>query len=217
MDTYPDFLSYCHGRCWAARRKFALDAHFGGNSLRRESFVFNRIYAGHLPLLLGYALLPFATKAIINSVSSPLHRWPVPALWWAGLTALSPHFAWIFGLVVLGVALVTLFTKQFSFQRVAGWFAVSVSLFALMSSYIFLPHSVTNLPTQVGRVSLDLYRTTGDAHLGLFANVLALYGFWRLGPGPVLPKEIISGWPFLVLAILLVVGVGVSLVRRRNL
>lgn len=180
-------------------------------------FVFNRIYAGHLPLLLAYALMPYATKAIIKSVSSSLHRWPLPALWWAGLTAISPHFAWIFGLVILGVALVTLFTKQCSFQRVAGWFAVSVSLFALMSSYIFLPHSVTNLPTQVGRVSLDLYRTTGDAHLGLFTNVLALYGFWRLGPGPVLPKEIISGWPFLALAILLVVGVGVSLVRRRNL
>ena len=179
-------------------------------------FVFNRIYVGHLPLLLGYAFLPFATKAIIRSASSPLHRWPVPALWWAALTALSPHYAWIVGLVVLGVGLVSLLTRQVSFQRVAGWFAVSLGLFALMSSYILLPHSATNLPTQIGSVSLDLYRTTGDAHLGLLANVVALYGFWRLGPGPVLPKNIISGWPFLMLAILMVAGVGAWLVLRKN-
>ena len=180
-------------------------------------FVFNRIYAGHFPLLLGYALLPFATMAIINSISSPVHRWPVCALWWAGLTALDPHFAWIFGFVVLVVALISLFVKWVSFPRVAGWLAVSLVFFAVMGSYILLPHSATNLPTQVGRVSLDLYRTAGDVHLGLFANVLALYGFWRLGPGPVLPKDIISGWPFLMLAILIVVGVGASRGYRRNL
>jgi hypothetical protein len=179
-------------------------------------FVFNRIFVGHLPLLIGYALLPFATASAIRSLSSPLSRWAVPALWWAALTALSPHFAWIFGFVVLGVCLVSGFTRKFSFQRVVGWFAISVGLYALMSTYILLPHSATNLPTQVGRVSLELYRTAGDPHLGLYANVLALYGFWRLGPGPVLPKDIISGWPFLMFTILIVVGVGIWFALRRN-
>jgi len=179
-------------------------------------FVFTRIYVGHLALLLGYALLPFATKAVIKAASSSLHRWPIAALWWAGLTALSPHYAWIFGVVVLGVALLPLYTKRLSLLRTTGWFATSVGLFALMSSYIFLPHTVTNLGTQVGQVSLDLYSTTGDAHLGLFANVLSLYGFWRLGPGPVLPKDIIGGWPLLMVALLIVVGVGVGTLLHRS-
>ena len=172
-------------------------------------FVFNRIFVGHLPLLIGYALLPFAIAAAIRSLSSPVARWAVPALWWAVLTALSPNFAWIFGVVVVGIVVVAASTRQFPIRRVFGWFGAVVAAFALMSMYILLPHSATNLPTQVGRVSLDLYRTTGDPHLGLFANVLALYGFWRTGPGPELPKDVLSGWPFLILAIFLIAAFGV--------
>lgn len=169
-------------------------------------FVFNRLYVGHLVLLIGYALLPFAIAAAIRSISLPFFRWTVPALWWAVLTALSPHFAWIFGVVVVGVVVVS--TSQHPIRRVAGWFATVVGAFALMSTYILLPHTVTGLPTQVGRVSLALYRTSGDPHLGLFANALALYGFWRLGPGPELPKNVVSGWPFLAVAIVLIAMYG---------
>jgi hypothetical protein len=171
-------------------------------------FVFNRLYVGHLPLLIGYALLPFATAAVLRSLSAPASRWPVPALWWAVLTALSPHFAWIFGVVVVGVVVVAVSTSQHPIRRVVGWFAAVVGAFALMSTYILLPHTTTGLLTQIGRVSLALYRTSGDPHLGLFANVLALYGFWRLGPGPELPKNVISGWPFLILAIVLIAAFG---------
>jgi hypothetical protein len=172
-------------------------------------FVFNRLFVGHFPLLIGYALLPFATAAAIRSLSSKALRWPVIALWWAGLTSLSPHFAWIFGLIVTGVVVVAVSTRQHPIRRICGWFATVVGAFAVMSAYIILPHASTNLPTQVGSVSLSLYGTTGDPHLGLFANVLALYGFWRTGPGPELPKDVILGWPFVMFAILLIVGVGV--------
>jgi hypothetical protein len=178
-------------------------------------FVFNRLYVGHMPLLIGYALLPFATIAAIRSLSSSLSRWAVPALWWAGLTSLSPHFAWIYGVVILGVVTVAFFTKQHPFRRIVCWFAACVGAFVLMSAYLILPSSATNLPTQVGAVSLSLYRTTGDAHLGLFANVASLYGFWRTGPGPELPKNVVSGWPFIMLAILLIVTVGAWSVLRK--
>jgi hypothetical protein len=179
-------------------------------------FVFNRIYAGHLVFLIGYALLPFAITAARRSIKSSIFRWFVPALWWAGLTALSPHFAWIYGVVILGVAVLSTVTDQRSFGRSVAWFSVLVVTFALLSVYILLPHTATNLPTQVGSVSLDLYRTTGDPHLGLFANVLALYGFWRLGPGPVLPKNLIGGWPFLMLTILFLAGLGIFTALGRN-
>ena len=179
-------------------------------------FVFNRLYVGHFALLIGYALLPFAVKAAMRSISSPVLRWCVPALWLAGLTSLSPHFAWIYGLVVLGVAIVALLTKQHPLRRVAAWFATCVGAFTLMSTYIILPNGSTNLPSQIGSVSLNLYRTNGDPHLGLFANVLALYGFWRTGPGPELPKDVIIGWPFIMFAILVIIGLGAWHALRRN-
>ena len=179
-------------------------------------FVFNRLYVGHLSLLMGYALLPFAVEAAMRSLSSSGLRWTIPSLWWAGLTSLSPHFAWIYGLVVLVVVVVALLTNQYPLRRVAGWFATCMGTFILMSAYIILPNGSTNLPTQVGSVSLNLYRTNGDPHFGLFANVLALYGFWRTGPGPELPKNVILGWPFIMFAILVIVGIGASHTLRRS-
>lgn len=176
-------------------------------------FVFQRIYVGHFGLLLGYALLPIATLSARHLVSSSPqddriagHARTVasPALWWASLTALSPHFAWIYG-VVLGSVWLT--HRPFRLETVWRVFVV-VALFAAMSLYIALPHTATQLQVTTRTNSdLALYRTSGDAHFGLIGNVLALYGFWRVGPE--LPKDVFTGWPFLLLAIFVVAGIGV--------
>ncbi len=169
-------------------------------------FVFQRIYGGDLALLLGYALLPFAFASAVRFVRSGTWWMATPALWWAVLTALSPHFAWIYGLVLVVVWLTHGPVRLVAVLRLASVLAA----FALFSVYLFLPHTATQLPIATGTSSdLALYRTAGDPHLGLFGNVLGLYGFWRLGPGPQLPKDVVSGWPFLLLALLLVAGVGV--------
>lgn len=172
-------------------------------------FVFNRIYAGHLLLLIGYALLPWAVVAALRTFSGQRGRWITTALWWTVLTALSPHFSWIFGLVILGALLSTCLVEHREVRRLILRLMAIVAAFVTMNLYIVWPHLVTSLPTSVGSVSLDLYRTASDPHLGLLLNVLALYGFWRLGPGPTLPKDIIAGWPLLMFAILLIVGAGI--------
>lgn len=170
-------------------------------------FVFQRIYAGDLALLLGYALLPFASISAVNFVKSGRYLMAIPALWWAVLTALSPHFAWIYG-VVFGVVWLT--HRPIRLAAIGRLVSV-VTTYALFSIYVLLPHTATQLPIATRtNGDLALYRTTGDPHLGLFVNVLGLYGFWRLGPGPQLPKDVVSGWPFLLLALLVVAGVGVT-------
>ena len=176
-------------------------------------FVFTRLFVGHLPLLIGYALLPYAVKWALRSLAAPRLSWVVPALWWAVLTSLSPHFAWIYGVVIVGVVVVA---NGIGPRVRTLWFATQVASFGLMSSYLWLPHSATTLPTQVGSVSLDLYRTLGDPSLGLIPNVLGLYGFWRIGPGPELPKQVVTGWPFLMAVILLIVLAGAVHTLRRH-
>jgi hypothetical protein len=174
-------------------------------------FVFNRLYAGHLSLLLGYALLPFA---VTSALRAPARRGPgalAPALWWAVLTALSPHYPWIYGAVVL----ICFAVGRRSAVRRAAWFLGALAAFVVMSLYVLLPHSATKPLTAVGATSLELYRTTADPHYGLFVNVAGLYGFWRLGPGPELPKSVVVGWPLLLLAILVVAGVGAVTALRR--
>ncbi|MHB8439076.1 MAG: hypothetical protein ACYDD4_07930 [Acidimicrobiales bacterium] len=175
-------------------------------------FVFQRIYVGHFGLLLGYALLPFALTSAIGFVRSGIWWMPVPALWWAVLTALSPHFAWIYGVALVAVWLTHHPVRLSSVSRLGAVGA----MFALLSTYILLPHTATQLSANTGTNNLlSLYRTTGDPHLGLFPNVLGLYGFWRLGPGPTLPKNVVSGWPFLLLALLFVVAIG-AVTRLRS-
>ncbi len=174
--------------------------------------MFDRIYVGHVSLLLGYALLPYAVATAIRSPMVRVSHWARPALWWALLTALSPHFAWIYGVVMIGVVLVRIGERDRR-QRVVAWFAGVTAAFVVMSTYILLPYSSSQLPSHGGASSLAIYRTSGD-HIGLFGNVLGLYGFWRIGPR--LPKEVISGWPFLLLAIVLVAALGAWTALRKR-
>ena len=226
-------------------------------------WVFNRIYAGQLALLIGYALLPFAVASALRATGSwaarrearpgspgcegaaeagpgerdtagaaaaaigpgrpptagvdePGRRWSGrlgPVLWWAALTAIAPHYVWIYGLVLVAVVVVT---RPWSWRLVA-WLATSAAAMVVLSLYILLPHTATELPTRVGTVSLDIYRTSADPHLGLLPNVAALYGFWRLGPGPVLPKDVVTGWPWLMAAMLVVIVAGYLAVLRHPL
>ena len=176
-------------------------------------FVFNRLFVGHIDLLIGYALLPFAVQSALR-VQGPLWRYGLRvSLWWAALTSLTPHFSWIYGVVVLVVAIVA--ASKGAIRESALRLSVTVTSFFIMSMYILLPHFATTLATQNGTSSLALYQTSGDPRFGLFGNVAGLYGFWRLGPGPNLPKNLISGWPFLYLAILLVAVTGAWVALRR--
>jgi hypothetical protein len=166
-------------------------------------FVFNRIYVGQIVLLLGYALLPFAISSLLNSAVSPERQWLKVVLWWFLLTSLSPHFVWIFGLSIGIVFLYELVARRQKIIRLVKWLFSASVMFLVTISYLLIPSLFTSLPTTVGTTSLNLYRTVADPILGLVPNVLGMYGFWRIGPGPTLPKNQLPGW-FLLLLLLLV-------------
>jgi hypothetical protein len=177
-------------------------------------FVFNRLFVGHIDLLIGYALLPFAVLSAFH-LEGPLWRYALRvSLWWAGLTAITPHFAWIYGVVVFVIAVVA--ASKGALRDSVVRLVTTVISFFVMSMYLLLPHLATTLATQNGQSSLVLYQSSGDPRFGLFGNVAGLYGFWRLGPGPTLPKNLISGWPFLYFAILLVAATGAWVAIRRT-
>ncbi|MHB1712903.1 MAG: hypothetical protein ACYCV7_16155, partial [Acidimicrobiales bacterium] len=166
-------------------------------------FVFQRLYVGQISLLLGYALLPLVVRSMVRAVDGRGIAKLSPVLWVALLTGMSPHFAWICGVLLFAVVLAHR-------RRLAalGWAAMVGAGFLPTLAYVFLPASATSLPVTVGSHSLAGFQTTGDPHVGLFGNVAGLYGFWRAGPVPVLPKSEVSGWFFLLLAVLVVVVVG---------
>ena len=86
-------------------RTAVLPARLGAGLLYAVNpFVFDRLYAGQLGLLLGYALLPFAVTALLDGAREP-HRVGRAACWAAATVMMSEHFAWILVPVTVAIAL----------------------------------------------------------------------------------------------------------------
>jgi len=157
--------------------------------------VFERAHVGHFAFLTGYALLPMLIRQLLD-VSRRAWYWTVPPGVLAGICiGASPHFAWIAAVLVLGTFLAR------PSKRSAAVLALVGVIVGLLSIYTIVLPPGQHAPVAVGLDDLATYRTAGDATWGLFGNVLGLYGFWRTGP--VLPKAMFAGWPFVLLAILL--------------
>lgn len=169
-------------------------------------FVFDRLYAGQLGLLLGYALLPFAVTAFLDAAREP-HRLSRAACW-AGVTVMmSEHFAWI--LVPVTVAIIV--TRP---RRALATLRLGVATLgaAAISSYLLVAPLLAGVSPAGPLAQLAAYRTRADPRVGLLVNVAGLYGFFR--PGPTEPKDLFSRWPAVLAALLLIVAVGyVALLR----
>ncbi len=164
-------------------------------------FVFDRLFAGQVAFLLGYALVPYAVASLVRSRRASGAARFAPALWIAAAAGCAIHYVWISGVLLVGALGACRFAK-----RAVLWILGVGAVLVAMTVYVLIPVLGHRLPVTVGQRSLDAFRTIGDPHLGLFVNVAGLYGFWRIGP--VLAKDVVTGWPFILLAILIVVVLG---------
>jgi hypothetical protein len=195
-------------------RAAALPARLGAGLLYAVNpFVFDRLYAGQLGVLLGYALLPFAVDALLEAAQRP-HRVARAAGWSAAAVMMSEHFAWILVPVTAAIAL-TRPRRGAASLRLAG----AALGAAAISSYLLVAPVLVGTSPAGALAQLAAYRTQPDPRLGLLVNVAGLYGFFR--PGPIEPKNLLSGWPAVLAALLLVVAIGYAAAlrdpaRRRN-
>jgi hypothetical protein len=169
-------------------------------------FVFDRLYAGQLGVLLGYALLPFAVAALLDAAQEP-HRVGRAACWAGATVMMSEHFAWI--LVPMTVAI--FLTRQHRVQALVRLGAVALGA-AAISAYLLVAPGLVGTRPAGPLAQLAAYRTQGDPRVGLLVNVAGLYGFFR--PGPTEPKNLFSGWLAVLAALMLVVVVGYVAVLR---
>ena len=169
-------------------------------------FVFDRLYAGQLGLLLGYALLPFAVAALMDAAQEP-HRVGRAACW-AGATAMmSEHFAWILVPVTAAIFL----TRPHRVRASVRLGAAALGA-AAISAYLLVAPVLAGVSPAGPLTQLAAYRTRGDPRVGLLVNVAGLYGFFR--PGPTEPKNLFSGWIAVLAALLVIVVVGYVAVLR---
>ena len=137
-------------------------------------FVVQRLQAGQLLVLGGYALLPWATRSFLAARASG--RWfrVRSAGWLALMVSVSPHMLWIGG-VVLAASLVS------PRPRLRDLVRVVLTVFAALAVYAYgvvMYLSGVHL-AHVGHADLAAFPTAGGTTLGQLANVVTLQGFWR--------------------------------------
>jgi hypothetical protein len=169
-------------------------------------FVFDRLYAGQLGLLLGYALLPFAVTALLDAAQEP-RRMARAACWVAATVMMSVHFLWILVPVTAAIVLTRPRRIRASLRLGAAAFGA-----AAISSYLLVPPLLAGASPAGALAQLASYRTRADPRIGLLVNVAGLYGFFR--PGPAEPKDFFSRWPAVLAALVLIVAAGYVAVLR---
>ena len=188
-------------------RDVVLPARLGAGLLYAVNpFVFDRLYVGQLGVLLGYALLPFAVDALLAAAERP-RRLARAAGWSAAAVMMSEHFAWILVPVTAGI-LLTRAHRGPAALRLAG----AALGTAAIGSYLLVAPVLVGTSAAGALAQLAADRTPADPRFGLLVSVAGLYGFFR--PGPIEPKNLISGWPAVLAALLLVVAIGYAAVLR---
>jgi hypothetical protein len=170
----------------------------------------DRMSAGQVYLIVGYALLPLLASMLLARSANPLTHAVLTGLLIALLIALAPHFIFVTGLLVVVALVVNLARRDWRRVTAIGGAlvtVVAVSVYWLIPALVYHPEA---LP--VTNADLAVFQTSSDPHFGLGLNVLGLYGFWR--PGEPLAKDAVSGWPYLLLAMLIVAGLGAWFARK---
>jgi hypothetical protein len=158
------------------RRRLGLEtlpAAYAGTLFAVNPFVYDRLTAGQLYLLLAYALLPWAFSSLAEMLDRVDRRTVTAvALWLAVLAAVDLHVAGMFAMLVVIGALVGHRRRDF----VAA--ASALGLFVLLSAYWLLPAAFTTPGPRIGLADLSVYATRPDGP-AVLAHLLSLQGFWR--------------------------------------
>jgi hypothetical protein len=152
-----------------------LAALYGGTLYAFNPFVRDRYLAGHLYLLLGCSLLPWALAAPLDLLRDATRAVAARAgAWIAVLAAVSLHVAGAYALlVVLACAL-----APASVLRRASLAAGAAALAAVLCAYWLLPSLVASPRRASGLPDLEAYASRSDGGHPL-AVLASLHGFWR--------------------------------------
>ena len=177
-------------------------------------FVYERMANGQVYVVMGYALVPCLLAIALRPMRSLLATGAVGGLLTALAIALSVHYLFIDGVVLVTVVVVHAVLRQ---PRVVAA-AAAIGAFAAVLSLYWLVPAIGAGAGREGKVStLDLaaFHTLPDPTWGLATNVAGLYGFFR--GGVPLVKDAISGWPFVLVALLVTAAFGLmALLRSRG-
>lgn len=184
----------------------------GGTLFVINPWVIDRYLSGHLHLLLGYSLLPWAVAPLFDAIESPsLKKAAAAGGWLFALSVIDLHVAGMYTLLLVACYLAVPSSRRLLLA------AASLVLAALLCAYWLAPALLTPPDILVGEADLAVYASRPRG-LQVLPTLVAMYGFWRnefLGPAARIPALFL-----LLVPILSLVALGVrrslSFERRRR-
>lgn len=195
-------------------------------------FVYERFMAGHIFLLLGYAILPiyfYYLLSIFNYFTEnkggkyPNKNIILTAIFGTLMVIFSVHFA-----IILTVPLFAIFLSKIIFARKKEIkntliiFAKLILLLFIFNSFWILP-ALFFKPAFLNTFNIShfyAFKTAADAKFGLLLNILGLYGFWREYSAPeeiILTKNLLFNWPAFLIPIAVTASTGIfSLFKEKK-
>lgn len=196
----------------------AWGAYIAGTLYMINPYTYSRFMTGQYAVLLGYALLPFFVKAMLQFLVVPtLKRALILTGWLTAIAIVSVHtlgLAAVLLLAGLGTCAwrcrknsrITLTTLKYGL--------LAFALFVAVNGYWLIP-LLTGTNTQgraIAQFSVgdqQAFATSGGDVLGKLGNILQLQGFWAEAEGLyLLPQEQLPGWGLAVLGMWVLVVTG---------
>jgi hypothetical protein len=217
---------FCLVRFLTARTQL-MAAYVSGLAYAINPYTYSRFMAGQYSVLLGYALIPFFCKALLELIDTPSTK---KALWLAGwitvIGIVSIHTLGLIAIVtVVGCGLAA---KRYNSQKqhrkkVAQSMALTASVVVIASSYWLLPllfsrGSTAQTIRSFSSSDTAAFATAGDSSVGKFANIIRLQGFWAEARGLyLLPQDQLPAWGLVALLVWVLVYLGArSLWRSKH-
>ena len=190
----------------------------GALVLSVNPFVEQRLSVGSFGVVLAQNVFPFLVATARKSASGQIRASVATALVLAIGVAIYPQVLLPAAVLTVTIILAERWrnARRTPLTRAAGGWFVGIVVLAASSAYWVAPTLLTGVPAyqRIGSDDLRAFASQSDPHLGLFGNLLGLYGFWR--PGIRSTKNVIGDWWLFLAAILLVVGYGTVMLLRRS-
>jgi hypothetical protein len=190
-------------------------------------FTYDRLMAGQYGVLLGYALLPYFTQALLLLLRAPTVRRGIAVALWASLLCIvsihSLGYMVVLGLIGLTLSLIRKRSDKTYARSLLKPMVVTLVVFIIASSYWLGPlmlgkGSTAHQIAQFSSQDTIAFATVGQNAIEKVGNVIRLQGFWQEERYLYeLPQNIVRGWGLIGLLVWITVIAGfVHAYRRRQ-
>lgn len=188
----------------------------GGLLYQLNPWVYERMLSGQWLVMLGYAVLPIFILFLTRVVEVPNRK---NTIYFAVMAAIYPILSQHFAYIALGIAALYTFVYSVIARKVNirkfAMVACGALLLILAANSFWLFHSTQEgTYKNISSNDFSAFVTRGDPVVGVYGNVLGLYGFWN--DSYILPKDTISWWFSITLLFAILAGFGLLFYIRKK-